>query len=134
MEPDAKTKLARLDAEVAKTLGYVPKTSELSKARSRCYWRARRERARHKARPAPETKNTCVCPITLESVDNLRCPCVASDGKIYEYHALCNWTQRAASSPLTRAPLSYAVPLEAVEKALKDSGLVLGQRQRVGGL
>jgi hypothetical protein len=54
-----------------------------------------------------------VCPITLRPVWRLRRPVRASDNHIYEAEALERWAALNPTSPCTREPLRYGVPLRA---------------------
>jgi hypothetical protein len=90
--------------------------SEQRKMKARAFWDARKQKKRH-ARHAASAR---ACPITLVPLGALRDPVVASDGAVYERHALQQWAQRSATSPLTRLPLQYGVPLSAASRALRD--------------
>lgn len=89
---------------------------EQRKMKARAFWDARKQKKRH-ARHAASAR---ACPITLVPLGALRDPVVASDGAVYERHALQQWAQRSATSPLTRLPLQYGVPLSAASRALRD--------------
>ena len=84
--------------------------SEQRKMKARAFWDARKQKKRHAA-------SARACPITLVPLGD---PVVASDGAVYERHALQQWAQRSATSPLTRLPLQYGVPLSAASRALRD--------------
>ena len=64
------------------------------------------------------TDNESVCPITLAPFSQLKHPCVASDGGVYEREALETWARRNPSSPLNRELLSFGVPFKLAQKAV----------------
>ena len=97
-------------------LGALPR-EERRRLKARAYWASRQQKRRHAAQAAREEPAACAaCPITLLPLQELREPCVASDGHVYERLALRQWALRSATSPLTRQPLEYGVPLSAAAR------------------
>lgn len=93
---------------------------EARRMKARAFWRERRRR-RTATSPKPAGGDEAVCPISLVPHSRLERPCVASDGFIYDAEALELWAQRNPSSPITRAPLRFGVPLSALERASAQS-------------
>ena len=123
-----------MDAVVATTLGDQDPTSAKSKARSRCYWRGRRQRDRHAAKEGAKAKARAEnkCPITLVDVRELAAPFLGSDGAIYEENALLEWYGRSHTSPLTRQPLLPGVPLDVIKAAVARNNLSLCPTRKQG--
>ena len=88
---------------------------ELNAMVSRVHRAERRRLRRRRCQPADE----CQCPITLESVSQLKHPVVMSDGFVYEQEAVYNWLARNGTSPLTRDPFqAWGVPLAKARAAV----------------
>ena len=121
-EASKKTRQAELEAVLLERLGALPRDSELRKAKSRAFWEARRRRRRQRG---GRQLNGAVCPITLEPVAQLRCPCLASDGGIYEQDAIWRWACTKGTSPLTRRDLLPFIPLSEAKDALRRAGVPL---------
>ena len=102
----------RAAGALVRLLGELPR-EEGRRLKARAYWAARQQKRRQKRAPAEERAS---CPITLMPLPQLREPCVASDGHVYERLALEQWALRSATSPLTRQPLEYGVPLSAAAR------------------
>lgn len=102
---------------------------EARRMKARAFWQERRRRRKASARRAGGDE--AMCPISLVPHSQIEKPCVASDGFIYEAEALEMWAQRNPSSPITRAPLRFGVPLSALEQA-KSAQLALSTKTARG--
>lgn len=91
---------------------------EARRMKARAFWLARRRRKREKAKKDQRADGEALCPITLVPISQLKSPCVASDGGIYERDALETWSRRNPTSPLSREPLSFGVPLRVARRAV----------------
>ena len=79
--------------------------------------------ARRRLRRRRQQSDQGQCPITLESVSQLKQPVVMSDGFIYEQEPLWNWLGRNASSPMTRERFQpWGVPLAKALAAANRAG------------
>lgn len=101
-------------------MGSFPR-EEARRMKARAFWAARKCRKatrRDKDASAEAAADEPVCPITLTPRSQLQHPCVASDGCIYESAALEQWARANPTSPISRIPLRFGVPLQAARRAV----------------